>query len=91
MKLEVEEDLAAALRQIAKFEKHFRVILGLNFQESRQIGEVLGIKAPDETYGTVTHHASMIRDALRIDTVVTHPTQAGKRATSPALRREWLR
>ncbi len=69
------EDLAAALKQIAKFEKHFRVILGLNFQESRQVGEVLGIKAPEETYGTVTHHASLIREALRIDTVVIHPTQ----------------
>lgn len=69
------EDIAAALKQIAKFEKHFRVVLGLNFQESRQIGEVLGIKAPEETYGTVTHHASVIRDALRIDSVVIHPTQ----------------
>ena len=69
------EDIAAALKQITKFEKHFRVVLGLNFQESRQIGEVLGIKAPDETYGTVTHHASVIRAALRIDSVVIHPTQ----------------
>ena len=69
------EDIAAALKQIAKFEKHFRVVLGLNFQESRQIGQVLGIKAPDETYGTVAHHASVIRDALRVDCVVIHPTQ----------------
>lgn len=69
------EDIADALKQISKFEKYFRVILGLNFAESRQIGEVLGFKAPDETYGTVTHHASQIREALKIDTVVIHPTQ----------------
>jgi hypothetical protein len=69
------EDIAVALKQIAKFEKYFRVILGLNLQESRQIGEVLGFKAPDETYGTVTHHASLIQHALKIDTVVIHPTQ----------------
>ena len=69
------EDIAVALKQITKFEKHFRVILGLNLQESRQIGEVLGFKAPDETYGTVTHHASQIQHALKIDTVVIHPTQ----------------
>lgn len=69
------EDIAVALKQIAKFEKHFRVILGLNLPESRQIGEVLGFKAPDETYGTVTHHASQIQHALKIDTVVIHPTQ----------------
>ncbi len=69
------EDIAGALKQISKFEKYFRVILGLNFAESRQIGEVLGFPAPDQTYGTVTHHASQIRDALKIDTVVIHPTE----------------
>ena len=69
------EDIAVALKQITKFEKYFRVILGLNLQESRQIGEVLGFKAPEETYGTVTHHASQIQHALKIDTVVIHPTQ----------------
>ena len=69
------EDIATALKQIAKFEKHFRVILGLNMHESRQVGEVLGIKAPEETFGTVAHHASLLRAALRIDTVVIHPTQ----------------
>ncbi len=68
-------DIAAALKQIGKFEKHFRVVLGLNLEESRQVGEVLGIKAPEETFGTVTHHASLLRAALRIDTVVIHPTQ----------------
>ncbi len=69
------EDIAAAIRQIAKFQKHFRVILGMNMQESRQVGEVLGFKAPDETYGTVTQHAAEIQAALKIDTVVIHPTQ----------------
>ncbi len=69
------DDIAAALRQITKFQKHFRVILGLNLQESRQIGEVLGFAPPDETYGTVTHHAAQIQAALKIDTVVVHPTQ----------------
>jgi hypothetical protein len=69
------EDIAAALKQVARFEKHFRVILGMNLGESRQVAEVLGFAAPEETYGTVTHHASLIRDALKVDTVVIHPTQ----------------
>lgn len=69
------EDIAAALKQIAKFQKHFRVILGMNLQEGRQVGEVLGFQPPDETYGTVTHHAAQIQAALKIDTVVIHPTQ----------------
>jgi hypothetical protein len=76
------EDLAAALRQISGFEKWFRVILGLNLQESRQVGEVLEIGAPEETYGTVTHHAAKLRDALQIDTVVVHPNQFAAAADS---------
>jgi hypothetical protein len=69
------EDIAGVLKQIAKFQKYFRVMLGMNLQESRQVGEVLGIAAPEETYGTVTHHASRILEKLKIDTVVIHPTQ----------------
>lgn len=69
------EDIAKALKQISKFEKHFRVILGMNLQEGRQVGEVLGFAAPEETYGTVTQHAARIQAALKIDTVVIHPTQ----------------
>jgi sugar/nucleoside kinase (ribokinase family) len=68
------DDIAAALKRIAKFQKYFRVVLGMNFPESRQVGEVLGFEAPEETYGTVTHHAAQIQHALKIDTVVIHPT-----------------
>ncbi len=70
-----KEDIAAALAQITKFQKYFRVVLGLNLQESRQAGQVLGIKPPEETYEAVTIHAAMLHQALRIDTVVIHPTQ----------------
>ena len=69
------EDIAEVLKIIAKFQKFFRVILGLNFSESRQIGEVLGIKPPLETYEAVTTHAAHIQDKLKIETVVIHPTR----------------
>ena len=69
------DDIAAALKQIAKFEKHFRVVMGMNLQESRQVGAALDLPPPEENYGTVTHHAARIREALKIDTVVIHPTQ----------------
>jgi hypothetical protein len=69
------EDLEGALKLISKFQKHFRVIFGMNLQESRQVGEVLGRAAPAETYGTVTDHATKILEKLKIDTVVIHPTQ----------------
>jgi len=67
------EDIAEALRLIGKFQKHFRVILGLNMQESRQIGEVLGIAAPDDSPDQVQTHALHILERLPIDTVVIHP------------------
>jgi hypothetical protein len=68
------EDLAAVLRQISRFQKYFRVILGLNFRESVQVGEVLGLKEPDETYGTVTEHAALVQKKLGVETVVVHPS-----------------
>ena len=68
------EDIAAALKLVTKFQKYFRVVLGLNFAEARQVGEVLGFAPPEETYGTVTHHAGRLHAALKIETVVIHPT-----------------
>ena len=76
------EDIAAVLAQIAKFQKYFKVILGLNFRESCQVGEVLGISAPDETYGTVTEHAARIHAKLKVETVVIHPTSFAAAADS---------
>jgi hypothetical protein len=68
------EDIEALLKLVTKFEKTFNTILGLNLQESRQIGEVLGIGLKDESFEAVTQHAAEIREALGIHTVVIHPT-----------------
>jgi len=67
------EDIARAVELIEAFEKHARVILGLNLQEGRQIGEVLGIPPCEETPAAVSHHAQQIRARLGVDTVVIHP------------------
>ena len=69
------EDLLAVVKLIAKFEKHARVILGLNLGEARQVAEVLGLGEIEETYGTVAHAASRIREVLKVDTVVVHPIE----------------
>jgi hypothetical protein len=69
------EDLVEALKLIGRFERYFRVILGLNLQESRQVGEVLGFRLPHPTHDTVAEHAARIRERMEIDTVVVHPTQ----------------
>ncbi len=67
------EDIAKAIRLIAKFQQQANVILGLNLQEGRQIGEVLGFPACEETPGAVAEHAAKLREKLAIDTVVIHP------------------
>lgn len=67
------EDISKAIDLIARFQKHARVILGLNLQEGRQIGEVLGFKPCDESHDAVASHAGKIRGKLGVDTVVIHP------------------
>jgi sugar/nucleoside kinase (ribokinase family) len=81
-----KEDIAEALKLISKFEKHARVILGLNLGEARQASEVLGLGPIDENYGTVAHASSLIRAKLKVDTVVIHPVQfaAGTDSTGSA-------
>ncbi len=68
------EDIAELLEVLIEFQKHFRVILGLNFQEGRQIGAVLGLGEPGETPDAVASHAERIQARLRLETVVVHPT-----------------
>ena len=69
-----DDDISEALMQIAAFEPHFRVILGLNFSESQQIGRVLGLANSPETHEGVRNHAVAIREILKVDSVVIHPT-----------------
>jgi sugar/nucleoside kinase (ribokinase family) len=68
------EDIASVLKTISRFQKHARVILGLNFSEGQQIGEVLGIKPCKNNGEAVAAHAAQILGKLKIDTVVIHPT-----------------
>ena len=75
-------DIAALLKLISKFEKYFNVVFGLNLQESRQIGGVLGITLDGESFESVTRHAADIREALHVHTVVIHPTSFAAAADS---------
>jgi sugar/nucleoside kinase (ribokinase family) len=68
------EDIAELLAVLMEFQRHFRVVLGLNFQESRQIGAVLGLPEPGETHDAVAAHAARIEARLRLETIVVHPT-----------------
>ncbi|XHR28748.1 MAG: PfkB family carbohydrate kinase [Chthoniobacteraceae bacterium] len=76
------EDIIEALDIIAGFQRHFRVILGLNLQEARQVGTVLGLTAPDDSPEQVTRHAACLLEKLKVDTVVVHPTAFAAAADS---------
>lgn len=67
------EDIAHAIDLIARFQQHAKVILGLNLQEGRQIGEVLGFAPCKESPDDVAAHAAKIRGKLGVETVVIHP------------------
>ena len=75
-------DIQALLNLVTKFEKYFNVALGLNLQESRQIGDVLEIGLKNDSFEEVTSHAAKIRQALAINTVVIHPTAFAAAADS---------
>ena len=68
------DDIASLLELAMQFQRHFRVMLGLNYQEGRQIGAVLGMPEPGETPAEVADYAAQIRERLQLETVVIHPT-----------------
>lgn len=68
------EDLRRALDLISRYEKFFRVILGLNFQEARQVAEVFGLASPGDSGEDVAAVAARIREVMDIENVVVHPT-----------------
>lgn len=73
------EELIGLLR---RFEKFFRVVLGLNLQESRQIGQVAGVKEPGDEPDEVLAHAVGLCRKLGIDSVVIHPSSFAVAATA---------
>ncbi len=68
------DDISEFLEVAIEFQRHFKVVLGLNFQESRQIGAVLGLPDPGDERDDVTTHAARIQARLGLETVVVHPT-----------------
>jgi len=77
-----KEDLEEVLAVISQFQDYFKVILGLNFAESRQVGDVLGIPSEGDAPEQVAAHAAKLVQALKIETVVIHPTQFAAAADS---------
>lgn len=68
-------DIRHALELVGKFQRHFDVILGMNENESSQIGQVLELDVSDLTPGGRSRLAEQIRERLQIDSVVIHPVR----------------
>jgi sugar/nucleoside kinase (ribokinase family) len=67
------EDIARALDLIAKFEKHFDVILGLNEKEAYEVGSVIGLKPKTTNPESLAEFAVEAAAKLKIGTLVIHP------------------
>lgn len=67
------EDIRDALELISKFQTTFDVILGLNEKEAIEIGRVLGLPTPADTWEGLTQLSIAIQLRLAIDTLVVHP------------------
>ncbi len=76
-----EEDLREVLGLFSKFEKFGKVILGLNYREAEQVEKLLGFSPLDQQPESLKKMASRIREALKINTVVVHPTADAACAT----------
>jgi len=67
------EDLRQALKLIGQFQGAFDVILGLNEKEAHEVGEVLGLSAPEGNWQELATLSIAIQQRLGIDTLVVHP------------------
>ncbi len=66
-------DIAHALELIARFEKYFDVILGLNEKEACELAEVLGLPIADKSPHGLSQLARQIHAQVPVQTLVIHP------------------
>lgn len=76
-----KEDLLEVLDIFGKFEAFGKVILGLNLREAEQVDELLGFEPVENTPENLQIMAERIRTALKLDTLVVHPTHDAACAT----------
>jgi len=74
-------ELRSVLKTIGRFQAHGAATLGLNFAESEQVAEVLGLPEPTEDADSLKSTAARIRQELEISCVVIHPTHSAACAT----------
>lgn len=75
------DDIRACLRTITAFGRYFRVILGCNEKESREIAGVLGLATGGTSQEVTLERAEAMRENLDIEGVVIHPIAFAAAAT----------
>lgn len=67
-------DIARALDLIAKYEKHFDVIFGMNEKEAYEVGKVLGLDTNRPTRDSLVKLGEEIRRHVPVRDILIHPT-----------------
>jgi sugar/nucleoside kinase (ribokinase family) len=75
------EDLREVLQVISRYQAHAEVTLGLNYNESLQVCQTLGLQDGDKDKDSLCRIATEIRRKLGISCVVVHPTESASCAT----------
>jgi len=75
------EDLREVLQVISRYQAHAEVTLGLNYNESLQVCQTIGLQEGDKDKDALCRIATDIRRKLGISCVVVHPTESASCAT----------
>ena len=78
-------DILRALELIAKFEKYFSVILGLNEKEAYEVGAVLKLPTGDHSQDGLCKLALEINRRVSISTLVVHPVSYALASSNGAI------
>lgn len=75
------KELKEALLCLGRFSRFGRAVLGLNFKETQQVMDALGLGAVEETQASIKIAARKIKQALGLHGVVVHTVDAAGCAT----------
>ena len=76
-----KEDILEVLHVISRFQAHAETTLGLNYNETLQVCETLGLSSGDKSEDSLKKMATEIRRKLEIACVVSHPVDSAACAT----------
>ena len=77
----LKEDILEVLKVISRFQSYAETTLGLNYNETLQVCETLGLATGDKSEESLKKMATEIRRNLEIACVVSHPVDSAACAT----------